>query len=352
MNIITNLLVYRDPTSGDRTDKLRKVMLGLDQLESIQMASATVSSLQEKIRHAESSLAQRIHQSLNGSGSFSLADSVKLVEMRKGLVKYRDDLFIIMEGLKQQLSLSRNRNSAEVAWQISVKAGKLVWLMKQDNGEPLCTWVFDKTNYFFMNNEDQSSMNSLEINKLCIENQLQDLVFKDILTPYIPDKKPVDFEKLKMLRVFWRELAPVAGIQIVDHFEINLYPLQLQLSYSTAKQLIYYVFPEKKALAEENAAESAASPPTKSLSLAKTSDSKSVFSKISKNDDAKSKVGSVDSTGKSTNAKKESTPKKSPKKMNELAQMQSRASANKSFIYVKVPSVQLCVSYKVRRISV
>ncbi|KAK0931669.1 Protein SABRE, partial [Friedmanniomyces endolithicus] len=47
----------------------------------------------------------------------------------------------------------------------------------------------------------------------------------------------------KMLRVHWLMLEAIAGIPVVDYFEIDLVPLRMQVEREVAKRLFEYVFP-------------------------------------------------------------------------------------------------------------
>ncbi|KAI8850690.1 golgi-body localization protein domain-containing protein [Chytridium lagenaria] len=69
--------------------------------------------------------------------------------------------------------------------------------------------------------------------------------FKNLLAPYAVDAHGLDFQRNKMLRVYWRELAPVAGIPVVEHLEINFFPLNLQLTRHIGKRFKNYFFPNK-----------------------------------------------------------------------------------------------------------
>jgi hypothetical protein len=301
--------------------------LGLEQMTDLRVVVNNVVNLQEKIRQAESMMRYRMHKSFS-----DLHGGDKLGEIHQVLTVYRDELYVLMESLKELLTLSRTRNSVDVAWRLTIKAQELLWDMMQDDGVPLCQWKFDKTSYVYIQNEDQSSANTLEIDQLHIQNCLDSPPgFTDLLSPFIHDKRVMDFNKMKCLRVFWREMAPVAGIQVVDHFEINMFPISLNVTYEVAKQLMYYIFPERKVKAN-----------TQGDDERKKSggDSSSTHSR-----DASSAT-----TGEKTASKKGKEvvrEKGSPKVVDELLQMQTRSSNNKSFIYIKMPGVQLCLSYKV-----
>ncbi|KAJ3089994.1 hypothetical protein HK102_004954 [Quaeritorhiza haematococci] len=283
-DIITNLLVYRDPGRGERNDRRRKTMLALSQMEDLHKVLELVLSLQEKIRHADSLLKYGLPSTTATRNISPEALAAKYSEIRLCLTQYKEELSIIMESLKQLHTLNRKSKSEEVAWQLFVIMRKINWYMVLDTGERLCRWSLTETRFIWVHNEDQSSSFTVEIDKLDVENlMMTPNSFREIISAYIPDRRPVDFKRHKMLRVYWRELPPVAGIQVVDHFEINIFPLCFQLTYDIGKNLIYYIFPEKKARAIARAAASA--------NNASTSAGPSGFSSFSDSKSARPYVG-------------------------------------------------------------
>ena len=329
-DVVTKLIIYRDPQRGARNDRRKKMVIGLETLSNLTSVVDTVFSLQGKIRQAETLLKYRRHHKSTLIQSNDQVEG-RLEEIHKLLVRHQDELYVLMESLKELLNASRKKDSVEVAWRLNVRAGKLVWNMMLDNGESLCNWVFDMSSWMYSQNEDQSSSTKLEIDRLRIENCLPSSPagFKELLSPYAVEKRILDYSKHKLLRIYWRERSPVAGIQVVEHFEINLIPIRLNMTYDVAKQLVYYIFPEKKA--------------AKVLLSSDTADDDGEA--IDDNDD----IDSPKTRRRSTKEKVDDLLK--PGVINELLQMQNRARDNKSFIYIKVPDVQLCLSYRVNSLN-
>ncbi|KAJ3051417.1 hypothetical protein HK097_007555 [Rhizophlyctis rosea] len=408
-DVITALLVYKDPARGERSERLKKMLLALEQMDDLRRVQDSVLTLQDKIRQAEAllkygtptrgSLLSPRNSLISAAGDTRAA---KNAEIRRSLVQYQDDLIVIIDALKELQSMERKRKSVGVAWQVFVGSGKLVWYMMLDGGQPLCQWTLDRTSFVWVHNEDQSSVTTLEIDEVHIENTMQTPgSFRDIVSAYVPDKRAVDFTRHKMLRVYLREMAPVAGIQVVDHFELNIFPLLFQMNYDTGKQLMFYIFPEKRAradakvptgpgsalsidkLARHDSSEqmtvrsirgvfgSDVGTPTSEKNLAVASDTASIHSVATSTAgyrrpssvkpasdtvslSGRTRAGTMDSTtgirprvveGRSIGGMLLSRTEKEAK-LNELKQMQARASQNRSFIYIKVPGVQHCLSYR------
>jgi hypothetical protein len=74
-----------------------------------------------------------------------------------------------------------------------------------------------------------------------------------MISPYIENNRPFTAgRETKMLRVHWIMLEAIAGIPVMDHFEVNLFPLKVQLEYEIGKKLFEYVFPGAKDANGEN----------------------------------------------------------------------------------------------------
>jgi hypothetical protein len=397
-DIITNLLVYKDPVRGERNIRLRKAALAVEQMNDLQQVVDSVLLLQEKIHFAGNYLKFGVS---SGTSTTPTLDTIlaKQREMRKSLIQYQDELYIIMEALKAVSLIEQKRKSVGVAWHVQVHANNLEWFMMMDSGEPLAQWTLNHTHYLWMHHEDQSSVNVLEVDKVNVENRLASQnTLKNLISPYTPDARLVDFARTKMLRLYWREMAPVAGIQVVDHFEINIYPLLLQMTREVGKKLEHYFFPENKF---KSANKDAMNEDAKGSTETTTTESDTAYTQKStattSSSSGRPQSPAVTTTGSASNSataattptktdgalrSSTSSPAPDPSALaattvatssggstiwksaaalrgsaqassrgghyDDLKQMQARASENKSFIYVKVPGAQHCISYRVR----
>ncbi|KAJ3139419.1 hypothetical protein HK100_011560 [Physocladia obscura] len=330
LDIVTNLLMYHDPTSGERSKRLRKMMLALDQMTDLTVVLDSVLILREKIQEGskllrfgkklqdfnnnkyrlsqinknnnQSFLQPNIksalnggptiyihHQRTGGGGGGGSADRMSEEEsdrIRHQLLQFQEEMYVIVEALKARSILEQKKNSLEVALQVNIHAKNLVWTMMQPgaalsssatsmfhpsphSGEPyhlhnhqrqqsttavglnkLAEWTITDSRFSWIQNEDQSSVNTLEIDRLHLENMMPHAAFRNLISPF-GDTRGVNFGRNKMVRVYWREMAPVAGIKVVDHFEMNIYPLLLQISRETGRALEKYFFPKAAATNDE-----------------------------------------------------------------------------------------------------
>jgi hypothetical protein len=204
---------------------------------------------------------------------------------------------------------------------VEVSIEKLLWHLYDENGE-FCRLTLNCPRFETVHFEDYSSRNTLEFDTLYIENlSAASSPFKEVLSPLVPENKVVNFKRNKMLRLHWKEIPPVAGIQVFHHFEINMFPLLIQMTFDVGKKLMYYFFPNRGQLTTQGSKE-----------LTVPSDPK-----------LDSTLTSPDILGKNRLLRQ----LRNLNSVQDLKLMQTRATQNKSFIYVKVPGVNHCVSYKV-----
>jgi hypothetical protein len=294
-DLFKNLLVYQDPRSGERSDRAKKMIFTLQQSDDLKYYRDSVSLLQNKVRQANYLL------------TYGKKNDVRLTPeecelARRSRAAYKNELFVLIEGILNLKALETKKQSLDISWKLVVDFNHVEWLMLQDNYKPMCSWTVENLDYSWTNKEDQSSINILEIDAINLENLMEPCVFRTVFSAYNPNGV-ANSELQKALRVLWRENAPVAGIQVVEHFEINVHPLMIQITYDFGAQLSAYIFPAQ--LKSETKTQS----PTP---------------------DVKNKQEIVE-------RRKESS---------QLIQMQERAGLNLSFVYIKVPGVQHCLSYR------
>ena len=120
----------------------------------------------------------------------------------------------------------------------------------------------------------------------------------------------------------YREKTPVGGISVKAHFEINLVPLTIGITQAFYKRIMAFCFPEKAEKTGESNAED--------LNQHSSKDKKK---KLSKKEAASA-------------AKRASFYVESPLNKDDVEEMKVRAMQNKLFVYIKIPEVPICVSYK------
>lgn len=167
-------------------------------------------------------------------------------------------------------------------------------------------------------NADDSGEHLLELGYVTMRNLLPNQIYQEVLMPSeLQMNMPVD--RQRTLRIFCREKPPCGGISIIEHFEVNVVPLNIALTYQFFKTMMKFCFPDNTTEEEFAGSE-------------------------------------VSSGGQTTRgSKKQASLRKSHKESNfyvalqdkdDVEIMKQRAEQNKLFVYIKIPELPVRVSYK------
>ncbi|CAN9476585.1 unnamed protein product [Alternaria alternata] len=198
--IVLDLLLYHEPLEKTRNERLEKIMLASD-FTDLAGAPNLVMGLQERIQQLEEikTVFQVNEKYLDKQGWEDR------IEVEKDLAVYEDELFFVMKAI----------TTAQ---------------RKQDD-------PFDRTD-----NNDGSNSNSLEIEQVRGLNLLPNALYPEMISPFLEQDQTLP-ENARCLKVYFVALESIAGIPVVEHFEVELYPLKVQLEYQIGKKLLQYVFP-------------------------------------------------------------------------------------------------------------
>lgn len=239
--IVVDLLLYNEPLEKVRSEKLEKIMLASD-FSDLRGAPEMVVSLQERIRQ----LAEiKIHFQINSSYLDRQGWQDRLA-IEKDLASCEDELFFMMKAITtaQRKNDERSQSSQTnglLRWYLS--ASEVVWLLMRENNEPLMELQLRNAAYDRTDNSDGSNHNTMAIEGIRGLNLLQDPLYPEMIAPYFENGRPITESATTMFRVQWHMLEAIAGIPVLDQFEVNLFPLKIQLEREIGKKLFEYIFP-------------------------------------------------------------------------------------------------------------
>jgi len=395
--IVTDLLIYSEPLAKRQNVELEKILLASD-FSDLRGSPEMVKSLQDRIRQLEEIDMQfRVN-----SHSLDMEGCRDQIMLRNELNGCEEELFFLMKAVT--MSQEKHDNDSETVptmrWYLSAR--EVIWHMICDDNSPMVDLGLSNATYRRYDNSDSSNYNTLEIEMMQGINLLPNSLYKDVLGPYFGSNRTVvDAQRSKMVRVYWHMLESIGGIPIMDHFEVNLFPLMVKIEFEFGKRVFDYMFPDSKVYGGRNGVPSKrpAQDPDDSNSESEaetvddsiaTSSQTSIAASLSKHPSLRrppsrsgpglKRMTSLQAIGEETHIAetasvasrqsnnsdqtKRPTPQKTtsdervkdkdkdkdkvqPKKSDDLSQMLSRASQNITLIYVKVPSTVLCLSYKV-----
>jgi hypothetical protein len=255
--IVLDLLMYSEPLEKTRNERLEKIILASD-FSDLTGIPEMVMKLQDRIRQMEEikSHFQIYSQFLDKRG---WEDRLAL---ERDLAASEDELFFMMKAIMtSQRRYEKNTHSnALLKWSISAR--DIVWHLMQDSNEPLVELQLKDLEYDRTDHSDGSHMNLVRAGKLLGLNLLPDATYPEIIAPHHDGERPGtrSGDDTDMIRVYWYMLEAIAGIPVMERFEIELYPMKIQLEREVGKRLFEYIFPGMEGEQTEDVASKTSNP--------------------------------------------------------------------------------------------
>ncbi|KAF2759068.1 hypothetical protein EJ05DRAFT_331582 [Pseudovirgaria hyperparasitica] len=243
--IVLDLLLYSEPLEKTRNERLEKIILASD-FSNLSGAPEMVVMLQERIRQLEEI---KTHFQVNEKYLDRQGWRDRLA-MEQDLASCEDELFFMMKAITTSQRRMDDRAKASesegiLRWYIA--ASEIVWHLVREGNEPLAEFQLKDASFDRTNNNDGSNNNTVEIGRVQGLNLLPNALYPEMISPFIEEEGRAFAEgrEARMLRVNWLMLEPIAGIPVVNHFEVNLFPLKVQLEKEIGLKLFEYVFPKQ-----------------------------------------------------------------------------------------------------------
>ncbi|KAK0630565.1 golgi-body localization protein domain-containing protein [Bombardia bombarda] len=237
--IVLDLLMYNEPLEKTRSERLEKIMLASD-FSDLRGAPEMVIRLQERVRQLEEI---KTHFQIHYKNLDKKGWKDRMV-LERDLAACEDELFFMMKAITtSQRKFDTTASSALLKWSITAK--EIVWHLIRDNNEPLVELQLKDVEYDRTDNSDGSHINLIQVHRILGLNLLPDAIYPAMVAPYVVegDRGGFDTGLQPMIRVYWYMLEAIAGIPVMDHFEVNLFPLKIQLERELGMKLFEYIFP-------------------------------------------------------------------------------------------------------------
>lgn len=237
------------------------------------------------------------------------------------------------------------------------------WTLTDSDGQlqlaDICLTNFSYNRLTF---SDDSGEHRLELGTFKVQNLLPNIsqIYQQVLSPYDPKEKHLRVDKNVTLRVYCKDRAPVAGILVTEHLEVNVVPLTVSLTSRFFHTMQYFFFPKAEEITDMAELDRShlfapagiqPSPhygdsPDGNIPLL-TRGAASRRSTLSLTNTASSANFANSSTFSTNNPSPPQSPAFSKKKrIDDVEKMKDRATKTKAFIYVKIPQTSLCITYK------
>ncbi|CAG8055418.1 unnamed protein product [Penicillium olsonii] len=237
--IVLDLMLYSEPLEKVRNERLERIMLTSD-FSDLRGAPEMVFKLQARIRQLE-----EIKEYFQINAKFLDKQGWEdRLALERDLSQCEDELFFMMKAIttsqrRTEPSSSRADGvNGVLRWSIS--ASEVVWHLMKDADNPLIEFQLRNASYERTDNTDGSNHNLVSVERLFGLNLLPDAIYPQIIAPYLDGARTLDDF---MLRIKWHMLEAVAGIPVLDNFEITLFPLKIQLERELGQRVFEYIFP-------------------------------------------------------------------------------------------------------------
>ncbi|XP_014224965.1 protein KIAA0100 isoform X1 [Trichogramma pretiosum] len=321
LDIVNNLLLYVEPRRKEALERLQRMRFQMqliseeDQKRPIQERQNIVRGLLSKLRRLEKEtyLVQKALAEDPECKELLLEMErleQRIFECKEKLSAKAEELDVMLSCYKEQTapaaaSTSLKDKPAAVARAAEICFKYAQWRLTDADGQlgiadlQLTNFLYTKTS-----KTDDSVEHLLELGYVRMKNLLPNQIYTDVLTPTeLQNNMPID--RQRALRVFCREKAPVAGISVKEHFEINVVPLTIGLTKKFFNTMLKFCFPERDPDGTEDSSVGTEEPLQRDSSF---------YVPMERRED--------------------------------VEKMKERADKNKLFIYIKIPEVPVRVSYK------
>nr|XP_048680323.1 protein KIAA0100 homolog isoform X1 [Caretta caretta] len=362
LDIVNNLLLHVEPKRKEHSEKKQRVRFQLEISSNPEEQRSSILHLQEAVRQHVAQIRQRekqmysIMKSLqDDSKNENLLElnqklQLQLSQEKADLQLESEELNILIRCFKDfqlqranKMELRKQLEDVSVARRTEFCLAQARWRLTEEDGQlgiaelELQCFLYSK-----VNKSDDTAEHLLELGWVTMNNLLPNALYKVALRP----QSSCQSGRQLALRIFSKVRPPVGGISIKEHFEVNVVPLTIQLTHQFFHRMMGFFFPGRSVEEEEVGDEEDKSklvttgmPVVKPRQLIVAEDSlgpgKGVAQGLNR-----------------TSGVRRSFRKAPEHPVDDIDKMKERAAMNNSFIYIKIPQVPLCVSYKGEKNSV
>uniref|UniRef100_T1IJV3 FMP27/BLTP2/Hobbit GFWDK motif-containing RBG unit domain-containing protein n=1 Tax=Strigamia maritima TaxID=126957 RepID=T1IJV3_STRMM len=332
LDIINNLLLHVELKKKEANEKLQRMRFQL-QLSNIEDQKTPILHLQNQVRSLLSKLRRLeremylVHRAadedepnlelvsdLERQKYRLLTDDLNFRFTNIQLNAQADELAMMISCFKEQQMSARRLSHSKPDAKVNARRWNEVcfkhaqWRLTENDGQlGIADITISNFLYSKQTKIDDSAEHLLELGFIKVNNLLPNQIYKDVLQPTsLQSNMPFDRQ---CLRIFCREKPPVGGIAIKEHLEVNVVPMTLRLTHQFTQTVKKFCFPGTEHTPEELESDN------KNKKLSQQRSSRVI----------------------------------SNKDQDDIAKMKERAEKNKMFLYIKIPEVPVCFSFKAEK---
>uniref|UniRef100_A0A674CK67 Bridge-like lipid transfer protein family member 2 n=1 Tax=Salmo trutta TaxID=8032 RepID=A0A674CK67_SALTR len=347
LDIVNNLLLHVEPKRKEHSEKKQRVRFQLEISSNPEEQRSSILHLQEAVRQHVAQirrLEKQIYSNIrvNELSEINVRLQNQLNQEKTDMQMKSEELNILIRCFKDfqlqrtnKLELRKPPEDVSVVRRTEICFAQARWCLTEEDGQlGIAELELQRFMYSKLNKSDDTAEHLLELGWFTMNNLLPNAAYKVVLRPQSPCQSGRQFA----LRIFSKVRPPVGGISVKEHFEVNVVPLTIQLMYQFFKRMMGFFFPGRNVEEEEVADEE--------------DKSRMVTTGVYCLYLLASCPGGVHQLLTCNRYAVLYTFTYPQHPVDDIDKMKERAAMNNSFIYIKIPQVPLCVSYKGEKSSV
>ncbi|KAF8592433.1 hypothetical protein K439DRAFT_1400235 [Ramaria rubella] len=245
-DVVTDLLLFSDPVHKARMTQLEEMLFSYD-FTDLPSAAKVIVNLQSRIR-----------QLIRMEGAYALkapdppgTDQQDLLASRAHIFALSQELNTIFDAIRLAQDKTDERNQEKKsALRLQVSSAEISWQMLDENRKLLAKLAVRGINFSWLSRQDGSTTSVLRAEDLQAFDGSPNALWPEILAKH--DDPPMHRMNRRGLfaEARWSVLAPVGGISIYDHFELELHPIRLALETHLGNKLVDYLIPGRRSRRE------------------------------------------------------------------------------------------------------
>lgn len=341
VDIVNNLALFVDPNKKEMGEKRRRLRFECQLMGMAEMRAKIMryqSELREIVSLGRYLERQLFYLSNQGSASDSLTTSEKIEYTEEQLMLEAEEtkqrMLTVSEKLATYISSYKQRQvnqvkefdeksakkGVEVIRRFEVCFEDCIWKLTESDGQIALAQTQIRNFLYTRTVRDSNCGDHLfEVGSVRITNLLPDSIYKHAL-----HRDETRHSRQPAIRLFVRDMPPVGGISVKEHFELNIAPMVAEITHRLFDKMMRFFFPGRNVHT------------TDSLD---GEEDHSTFSFTRK-------IASTLSMRSNKSASEKLMLQKSLYEKDDIDRMKERADKVNHFMYIKIPEVSFVVSYK------
>ena len=344
LDIVNNLVLFVDPKKKQAEEDRRRLWFKLIKISKEEVKSS-IQKMQKELREIVAiirSLEREIfflNRQLNSGDPDILEESENL---KREIEECKSKQIALIDELARTISCFKEREMEErselhrkqalhddeqslIARRFEVCFEDAIWALTENDGQ-LSITEMQIRNFLYTRTAriDNSGEHLLEVRTVKVINLMPDCKYKEVLAR-LPNSEGNATDNTPAIRVICRDLPPVGGISVKEHFEVNVVPMHVQMTFKFYSKMMTFFFPNRNIGSADqqnlDQDDNQTQVPAQPFSLKKL--------KGAVNGSFRTKGAAVPGTH-----------------SDEIDKMKERAEKNNVFVYIIIPQVTFVVTYR------